>query len=1119
MLALRIRHWAVWALGLSLLAASSATTGLRSNLAGRSVSAAIAPVLEQCSDGLSHSDIELSRGQYLRLWLASATPLEARLLAPSGSTVASATLVDDGEAIVSTVATVAGTHRLEVRCTRPGFPEFWIAVDAESPALDGERIDLDRAFTEALALAGRFAARDRRLAAEQLERVVERGSSAGDTIITARALTALARLRGGLGDDRTALTLYDRALEWAGAVDPLLADALIGAARSHVRSDSPETAHALGMRALSLSGENEDIVRQARAGLAVGLSQQDSGELEQALAQHERARELFVAAGSTRGEIEALTHVGFTLSDLSREAEALTTLGEALGKAREAGDRRGEALCLMALGHAHSKLGAKQTALGHYTETEPLFSEMDDPYWGASLHGGIGFVHEELGDWERAYAQYVRSLELFEQVESLWGQSVTFTLLGRAQRALGNHSRGRAYHEAALSASERLSDPRLLAFALADMGDVSVELERTERAVDYYDRSVALSRDGGFTRHEASVLTRLARLETERRRFDVAASHLSAARSQSRRIGFQLGESRALLEQARLERAQGDIDGSRRSAEAGIALIEDLRGNVNSRRLRTSFFDSVRELQELYVDVLMELHRRDPDAGLDTAAFRASEAARARSLSEILSALENRSDVPATSRRIDEVEARLRVLAAHREIDRRNESSSDDGAESREVGRLLAELDLLKSRHSEPLTTAEAISYSPPPLADIQSELDADTSLLAYHLGDERSFLWLVTRDGIESHVLLDRETLSNRARAVYGLLAPEERAPDVSSKEYHQRQREREQEFWQKAGALSDALLAPVHAKLGNRRLVVVGDGVLHQVPFSALPTPGSEEPEPLVLHHEIVRLPSAASLPLLRARSRSRLAPPKQLAVIADPVFGADDPRHVADAASGAPLSPDEPWGLPQALRDVLLSSDARVPRLPASRQEANAILQLVPPESRLRALGFDANRALTSGGALADYRIVHFATHGILDSKHPSLSGIILSLFDASGEPRDGFLRLHELYDLDLPVDLVVLSACSTGLGKESRAEGLIGLVRGFLSSGASGVVASYWNVDDVATAELMRRFYEHMLSRAMPPAEALRKAQLSMWGDKRFRAPFYWAAFELHGQWAT
>jgi CHAT domain-containing protein len=198
---------------------------------------------------------------------------------------------------------------------------------------------------------------------------------------------------------------------------------------------------------------------------------------------------------------------------------------------------------------------------------------------------------------------------------------------------------------------------------------------------------------------------------------------------------------------------------------------------------------------------------------------------------------------------------------------------------------------------------------------------------------------------------------------------------------------------------------------------------------------------------------------------------------------------------------------------MRDGKLS----VPRLAATRQEADAIVGSAPVGTTLRAIDFDASRATAMSSDLAKYRIVHFATHGVFNGDDPALSGLILSMFDKRGQPQDGFLRLHDIYDLRLPVDLVVLSACNTALGKPVKGEGLVGIVRGFMYAGASRVVASLWKVDDDATGALMGNFYQEMLRNNRSPAAALRQAQLAMWRQEKWRPPFYWAAFALQGEW--
>ncbi len=189
----------------------------------------------------------------------------------------------------------------------------------------------------------------------------------------------------------------------------------------------------------------------------------------------------------------------------------------------------------------------------------------------------------------------------------------------------------------------------------------------------------------------------------------------------------------------------------------------------------------------------------------------------------------------------------------------------------------------------------------------------------------------------------------------------------------------------------------------------------------------------------------------------------------------------------------------------------------RLPGTRQEAEQILALVPANERSHTFDFAATRAAVTSPNLSQYRIIHFATHGILNSVNPEFSGVVLSLVDAKGAPQNGFLRLNEIFNLNLPAELVVLSACQTGLGEQVRGEGVVGLTRGFMYAGAPRVVVSLWSVDDRATAELMTKFYTGMLKKGLKPAAALRAAQIEVWNQDKWKSPYYWAAFGLQGEW--
>jgi CHAT domain-containing protein len=320
------------------------------------------------------------------------------------------------------------------------------------------------------------------------------------------------------------------------------------------------------------------------------------------------------------------------------------------------------------------------------------------------------------------------------------------------------------------------------------------------------------------------------------------------------------------------------------------------------------------------------------------------------------------------------------------------------------------------------------------------------------------------------------------------------------------------------------------VAQRLGGKRLIVVAPGTLSYLPFAALPAPeGEKRPagdyEPLIAKHEVVSIPSASVLSIIRREMAGRQRAAKSVAVLADPVFEESDPRM--DEAKNGNSSGKQPATrgadaelseLARAIRTMNFP-DARYgfTRLPFSRYEADGVIALAPKGTGLKATDFNASRDLAKSRQLSEYRIVHFATHGLLNSERPELSGLVFSLFNRERKSQDGFLRLHEIYNLQFNADLVVLSACETGLGKEIKGEGLIGLTRGFMYSGTPRVVASLWNVDDLATAELMKLFYQGMLKDGLPAGAALRAAQLELFRQKRWASPYFWAGFVLHGEW--
>jgi CHAT domain-containing protein len=727
-------------------------------------------------------------------------------------------------------------------------------------------------------------------------------------------------------------------------------------------------------------------------------------------------------------------------------------------------------------------LGKKQKALEYYNQALPVARAANDKEQEARSLNNIGLAYSDLGKKEQALEYYNQALTL-SRAASVRTQEVLALMYIGAYYGNFDQKRALEYFKQALTLSPTFSDIPEESAAVGDMNRslyYSI-LGDKQKALDNLNQMLTFASAVGNPQAEAVLRYLLAFIKSE----------------------------------------QGNLDEARTQMEVSLKIIESLRTNVASQELRTSYFASVQNYYKFYIDLLMRMHQKSSSAGYDAFALEASERARARSLLEILT--EAKADIrQGVEPTLLERERSLQQQLSAKEEERLKLGSAKDTEE--QLAAINKKIDTLLNQYREIQTEIRqkspryAALTQPQPLTLPQMQqqvLDDNTLLLQYSLGDERSYLWAVSKTGMTSYQLPSRTEIEKTARQFYDFLTiPSERVKTTKAAATGM--------------ALSQMLLQPVAQQLGNKRLLIVGDGVLNYIPFSALPLPqpsqdaNPTETQPLIVTHEIITLPSASTLAILRQDLAQRAPAPKTLAILADPVFNDKDDRMKNPTTSvetqpqpiSSALIPDG------TLTDTtdLLRDASRLERLPATGDEAKQILALVPASESLSKLGFAANRQVVESGVLEQYRIVHFATHGQLNDEHPELSGILLSSVNEQGQSQLGFLSTSDIFNLKLRADLVVLSACRTGLGKEIKGEGLSGLTRGFMYAGAARVVASLWSVNDEATSILMSRFYQGMISQKLSPTAALRSAQVSMWKEDPQWDSFYnWAAFTIQGDW--
>lgn len=834
----------------------------------------------------------------------------------------------------------------------------------------------------------------------------------------------------------------------------------------------------------------------------IGLSYYYQGIWDKARAHFAEAATAFHTASEWSEELLATMNLGVINQEEGRLAEALDSYTKALEliPSGKLSDLRGIILdnmstVYLALGEIDDALGSSLQALELHEARGELKAQ------GQSL-GDIGVTYYLAGDLPLALEYLERALQMRRRANDGRGQVAALRYLGSIYYERKQTNRAIAAHREAMalaaSSTDRAKAGILLGRDLAFAGKRQEALEVLTQAINDARQSTIAS-----TR-ASTLVERGAALRADGRLAD-ARTDLETAQKLFNEFGMLSHQARTHYELAHVSRDSAEFDKAMAEALSAIELVEHQRGQITNPDLRAAFLGANRNYYHFYIDLLMTRYFATDDTDYLEAAFKASERARARTLADLLA--ESSIDI----QKGISVELRHRERTLHEglaELRYRHEDLLTTASRSDQVEEVLhrlrrveAELVALETKiRRESPGYADLTAPAILDVADIQQGLDPDTLLIHYALGEPRSYVFTVTRDSVRGFLLPSGDFIESLAHRVHENLSVRSgrpvKVPDSAILEQ-----------------LSRHVLSPLRKLLTKRRVIVVADGALHYVPFAALlRESGSDGSVPMLMMHEVVSVPSMSVLAARRQQARTRPQPLRTLAIFADPIFTKDDSRFVEQTY---PVTVG-------AAAQIKLSrtGSSRLnsfQRLPETGEEAAVISSLVAEDQRFVATGFAVNRDALLAEQLQDYRIIHFATHGLIDARYPALSALALSFYDAERSPIDGLLRLHDIYNIELNADLVVLSACDAALGREVRGEGLVGLTRGFLYAGASMVVASLWQVPDRATATLMERFYDAHLRQGKSPTAALREAQLSIASEPRWRDPYYWAPFLAMGDW--
>jgi CHAT domain-containing protein/tetratricopeptide (TPR) repeat protein len=841
-------------------------------------------------------------------------------------------------------------------------------------------------------------------------------------------------------------------------------------------------------RSLQLWQQSGDISAVARTQLKTGDALFNVRELSGAREAYEEAWKLCRGEGDVRCSAEAANNSGLVSRDLGEFSRSLERLTQAIGDWRQLKNREAEAKTLSNLGLLYRQVSDYQQAISSYEQAETILRPLDSVAYGRILNN-LGLCYQNMAELNRANDYFSRALARQIAGHSARDEVIARLNLGRNYLLEGHMETALLILNRALEQATDQGYRQVMADTLNNLGQTLIEMHRYEPAKSRLEEALKLHRALGDRRIESSDLHFLGVVALARD--DIAAAQRLFLDAISLRRSCELRDplTDSLFALATLKRKAGDQQATRDLADQAIEIAESIRQRVPSAALRASFYVRKRRFFDLLVDVSMASD--NPQSVAD--GLFAAERGHGRALLDLLAEGSIQGSIPkelidrraSVQRQIDLLSVRLGGISASSEPNLR-----------RRVDELVAEDQEIEARMRQ-LAGTDVLGHGFVSAAELQSELQhnllpADSALLEYHLGPERSYLWFMTTTDIRVFRLPPRgavEAQITNAVDPFGKILERRRSP------------QKQLAFERAMHILSATLLGPLRDTSLPERLIIVPDGGLHRVPFAALQLPRTGRPLGLV--HDLIQIPAAA---YLKAGKQPQPISdfPRTFLAFADPVFSPDDPRVELRLHTG-----------------TASASDLRLPRLPFNAEIAT-VESLVPP-NKLRILrGFDANLEMARRLPLSEYAVLHFSTHALIDDRIPELSRVALTMVERDGRPVDGFLRSYQLSQLHLNGSVFVLSACDTALGKQVLGEGLAGLTASLFHAGAAQLVLTLAEVDAEASSAFLQEAYRHVFAArntgkpALSMEHALTLARRAMARSSRWSDPYYWGSFAIYGR---
>lgn len=900
----------------------------------------------------------------------------------------------------------------------------------------------------------------------------------------------------------------------------------------------------------------------------------NQGNYKKSLELSRKALDIHEAVGNQKGIADTLRLIGTVNEFQDNYDEALKYVGQAIEIFTAIDDKEGMAKCLNAIGGVYWKQGKLDEAMEKYKKglaiaesdkrqdlmakalgnmgliywnqgnTEKAFESYEKSQVIAHEIGArqteslnlfnLGILHQDSGNYKQAQDAYQNSLEIARELGDRGLEGVCLEGLGKIYKIFGDYDVAIEYFDRSLKIAEEIGEKRAAAFALKAIGEVYEGQENQKVAIEYFQKARQMYEQMGERRGIGMALDEIGELYWNTGKYDLALNNFmealgiyesigargqmpgtyrmiglahrskselpeaDAAFSKSIEFAKEIGQPdqlwQSLHSKGEMLRDLGKSDEALQLMKESIAVLERMRGEVNLAEQRAGYFEDKVKVYNDSIQLLISKQNL-PEA------FEYVQQSKARSFLDMLAeARVNQESILDTELRDRKKKNETKLSKIQQNIQSEYEKDVVDRSKIQEFEKKRNELELeysnliLEIRRQNP-RYADVQYPHPLKLSEAQTFLDQESILLEYSIGETASWLFAITSDSLAVFELPGEKKLTEQVHKFREVLMK----PDPT----YQTLEQSHSKYVNMAQALYSELIRPAESNLkGKQRIVIAPDGALSYLPFESLLTENQPEGSIhfaklpyLARDYDVYYVPSVSVLASVLKNDQENNDQRKQLLALADPWLKDSD-----RAAKSIEPAKVRSWV-------------GTLAPLPYARAEVKRIAGLYPKGEVTVLEGKEASEKNLKQMDLQAYRKVHFASHGVIDEEKPEFSALILSGDEKGGE--DGYLTMREVFDLKLNADLVVLSACKTGLGKEISGEGVTGISRAFLCAGTPSVLVSLWDVYDRSTADFMAGFYKNMEVKGMNKAAALRQARLELIASKKFNHPYYWAAFILIG----